>query len=85
MNEMNQPTDMDCQRVADLLVDFVTEELDPEIRKRIDAHLLECPDCMAFLNTYRKTIETTRSIVYEEIPQEMQKRVHGFLRSNIQP
>lgn len=84
MSEMNQPTELDCQRVADLLVDFVTEEMDPEIRKMIDAHLLECPDCMAFLNTYRKTIETTRSIVYEEIPQEMQKRLHGFLRSNIQ-
>lgn len=82
---MNQPSDLDCQRVADLLVDFVTEEIDPNIRQTIEAHLKECPDCVAFFNTYRKTIESTRSIAYEEIPQEMQERLHGLLRSKIQP
>ncbi len=85
MSEMSQPTELDCQRIADLIVDFVTDEMDPEIRKAVEGHLMECPDCTAFLNTYRKTIESTRSIAYEEIPQEIQERLHSFLRSEIQP
>jgi hypothetical protein len=85
MNEMNQPTELDCKRVADLLVDFVTEEVDSNIRQAIEAHLKVCPDCTSFLNTYRKTIESTRSITYDEIPPEMQERLHGFLRSKIEP
>jgi anti-sigma factor RsiW len=34
--------------------------LDPRLRTALAAHLRDCPDCAAFLKTYKKTIEVTR-------------------------
>ena len=38
-------------------------ELDPETTLEFEKHLEVCPDCVAFLNTYKKTVELTRSFL----------------------
>ena len=73
-----------CREITDLLVDYVTGELDPETVAALEEHLRLCPDCVAFLNTYKKTIQTTRSLRFEDIPAVMEKRVRRFLREQTQ-
>jgi anti-sigma factor RsiW len=73
-------TDLTCQQVAALLVDYVAEDMAPPTRAAFEAHLRNCPDCAAFLATYRETIRTTRAVRYEAIPAEMLTRVQRFLR-----
>ena len=73
-----------CREITDLLVDYVTGELDPETVAAFEEHLRLCPDCVAFLNTYKKTIQTTRSLRFEDIPAVMEKRVRRFLREQTQ-
>ena len=73
-----------CREITDLLLDYMTGELDPETVAAFEEHLRLCPDCVAFLNTYKKTIQTTRSLRFEDIPAEMEKRVRRFLRERTQ-
>ena len=73
-----------CREITDLLVDHMMGELDPETVAAFEEHLRLCPDCVAFLNTYRKTIRATRSLRYENIPAEMERRVRRFLRERTQ-
>ncbi len=56
-------TGITCRDATDLLLDFITGELNPEINTEFEKHLGVCPDCVAFLNTYKKTIELTKSFL----------------------
>ncbi len=73
-----------CREITDLLLDYMTGELDPETVAAFEDHLDLCPDCVAFLNTYKKTVQATRSLRFEDIPAEMEKRVRRFLRERTQ-
>jgi anti-sigma factor RsiW len=44
-------------------VDYLAGRLDPTVLSAFEKHLGECPDCAAFLNTYKKTIEATKSFL----------------------
>lgn len=72
-----------CQRITALILDYVTGELDAETALALKAHLRECPDCIAFIRTYQKTVQAAQSLRYEPIPLEMRKRVRQFLQERI--
>jgi anti-sigma factor RsiW len=73
-----------CQQVTELIIDYLSGELDPTTRQTFEVHLRGCKDCAAFLQTYRETIRATQSLRYEDIPHEMQSRVQQFLHEKIQ-
>jgi anti-sigma factor RsiW len=72
-----------CREITDLLVDYMTGELDPGTLSAFEEHLALCPDCVAFLNTYTKTVQVTRSLHYESIPPQLRKRVREFVHQRI--
>ncbi len=51
----------DCKKVTSLIQDYITGELEPDIASELEKHLSICPDCVAFLNTYKKTIGLVNS------------------------
>ena len=79
----SKSTHMTCKRVTSLIMDYLNAELDPETTQAFEKHLSECPDCVAFINTYKKTVKVTQSLRYEEIPGELEKRVREFLGQKI--
>lgn len=80
---MPRTVSITCRQVTSLIVDYLTHDLEPQDRLEFKAHLRKCPDCVAFLATYRKTIRVTRSLRYRDIPVEMRERVRQFLQSRI--
>jgi anti-sigma factor RsiW len=58
----------------------MTGELDPETASAFEEHLRLCSDCVAFLNTYKKTVQVTRSLRHDSIPAELQRRALRFLK-----
>ena len=75
--------DITCQHITALILDYVTGELDPRTTLAFKAHLRKCPDCIAFLSTYQKTVQAAQSLRYESIPLQMRRRVRQFLREMI--
>ena len=72
-----------CEQVTTLLIDYVAGDLDPATTLVLEQHVQNCPDCVAFLRTYRESIRLTRTLRYEDIPEELQDRVHAFLRQKM--
>ncbi len=70
-----------CQQVTDLIADYLSGALDAATASAFEAHLRGCLNCVAFLNTYKSTIHTLRSLRYEDIPAEMEERVRRFLEA----
>ncbi len=55
-----------CKDATSLIFEFLSGELNPETNSEFEKHLEICPDCVAFLNTYRKTVELTRSFLQKK-------------------
>jgi hypothetical protein len=72
-----------CQQLTDIILDYVTNDMEPALRAAFERHLQRCVDCVAFLNTYQETIRATRSVCHEDVPAEMVHRVQNFLRERI--
>jgi predicted anti-sigma-YlaC factor YlaD len=73
-----------CQQVTALLAEYVAGELDPATTQVLEAHLRACRDCIAFLNTYKTTIDATRTLRYEDMPVVLQDEMLNFLRHKLQ-
>ena len=52
-----------CEKETALIADYLASNLSPADLASFENHLEECPDCKAFLQTYKKTIEITRSFL----------------------
>jgi hypothetical protein len=50
---------LSCKKEVSLIADYLAASLTHQVKQAFDAHLKACPDCVAFLQTYRKTIEIT--------------------------
>lgn len=72
-----------CKQIADLLLDYLTDKLRPTVKQAFTKHLSSCPDCVNFVKTYKKTVQTTATLGAEEIPPKVRDNVLGFLRSKL--
>lgn len=72
-----------CKQITDLVFDYLNDNLSPNIKQDFQQHLRICPDCVNFLNTYKKTVSVGRSIRPEEIPPRVSNNVLDFLRSRM--
>jgi len=76
------PTDLECRQIADLLGDYFEGSLPRETRELIDFHIDGCPPCVAFLNTYKGTMDATRRLPDVPIPPELKNRLLNVLKSS---
>jgi anti-sigma factor RsiW len=55
-----------CIELIAFLDAYVDNELDPSTRSDFDLHLLVCASCLAYLASYRETIELARGAAERE-------------------
>lgn len=48
---------MTCQEIAEFLMDYLNGELPDGNRVVFEQHLGECPDCVAYLQSYQATVK----------------------------
>jgi anti-sigma factor RsiW len=74
-----------CEDVVKLLSDYIDGECSPEDKALIEAHLADCPDCVAFVNTFRKSISLAKNLMYVDIPEDLRVRLHRALDEKARP
>ena len=75
------PSELECRQIAELLGDYLDGSLPRETRELIDFHIDGCAPCVAFLNTYRGTVDATRRLPDVPIPPELKHRLLTVLKS----
>jgi anti-sigma factor RsiW len=70
--------ELTCREVADFLMAYDDGELAAAQRAAFDAHLAECPDCVAYLQSYRATVALGKRAFADEdgaaaevVPEEL--------------
>jgi anti-sigma factor RsiW len=52
---------MNCREFTEFLHEYVSDDLAAGERAEFEKHLAECPWCVAYLDSYRKTIQLERA------------------------
>jgi hypothetical protein len=72
-----------CKQIAELMADYLNDKLRPKVKEDFQKHLNLCPDCVNFLNTYKKTVQSAATLRAEEIPPKVRDNVLAFLRQKL--
>jgi anti-sigma factor RsiW len=71
--------------VVELLIDYVAGDLPAEHRARVQEHLDGCPPCVAYLQTYQATIQLSRQLPCDSMPEPLAQRLMAALAEMQQP
>jgi anti-sigma factor RsiW len=62
--------DLACQRLVEMITDYLEGALDPDTRRVVDEHLALCDGCAAYLAQMRATLQALGTIPPQELPEE---------------
>lgn len=73
---------MNCREFTEFLHEYLSGELPDAERSVFESHLAECPWCVAYLDSYRKTIQLEQSAFTQadeappsEAPEELVRAI----------
>ncbi|MBT3515441.1 MAG: zf-HC2 domain-containing protein [Nitrospina sp.] len=69
-----------CKECIELLHDYLEGELSPEINASLEEHFLDCPPCIAFVNTYKSATQICKTTLQsKDIPDAVKSRLKEFV------
>lgn len=72
--------DIGCQECMDLLADYVDGKLPREQSELLEWHIEGCGPCVAFVNTYKGTVDAAKRLRQTTMPTELRDRLIAFLQ-----
>ena len=72
---------MTCRELVEFLMDYLDEQLAEPERLCFEEHLGECPDCVAYLATYREAVRLGKEAcaagdaIPAEVPEDLVRAV----------
>ena len=74
---------MNCQQLADFILDYLEGQLPPETKSAFEHHLTLCPNCVSYIASYGTTMELARRAfeddAAEPAPQMPEELVQAIL------
>ncbi|MDB4981586.1 MAG: putative zinc-finger [Myxococcales bacterium] len=76
-----------CQQLIEFCLDYVEGALPDDEQVRFRRHLSQCPDCVTFFETYRRTpevsreAEASRDAMKARMPESVRDSVRSYLRT----
>jgi anti-sigma factor RsiW len=64
-----------CKEFLQELNDYLDETVDVELRRRLEAHITECPNCFVICDTTKRTIQVYKGMEPQSIPEDVQARL----------
>ncbi|HVY09750.1 MAG TPA: anti-sigma factor [Mycobacteriales bacterium] len=69
-----------CRQAVALMTDYLDGALKSAQRRRLEAHLAECPHCEDYLEQLRRTIELTGRVDADQLEPAMVDELVGIYR-----
>ena len=68
-----------CKDFLSELNEYFDETTDAEIRRRVEEHVSECPNCFVVFDTTKKTLQIYKGMEPQPIPQDVHSRLMAVL------
>lgn len=69
---------MNCRTFIEFMLEYFADALSPEERAAFEAHLGECPECVAYLQQYEQTVKLGKAACCHEdepIPEDLVRAI----------
>ena len=68
-----------CKEFLQELNEYLDDTVDTDLRKRLEAHVTECPNCWVICDTTKRTIQVYKGMQPQVIPQDVHSRLMAAL------
>lgn len=73
-----------CKDVVENIIGYIEAELDDRTLEELEKHLNECPECRAFVATYKRMLDLTGKLKQRTfVTHEVRARLKELLKSKI--
>lgn len=72
-----------CKQFMDELSDYLDEKTDAEVRKKLEQHINDCPNCWVICDTTKKTIQIYKGMDPFPMPPEVHSRLMSALEQKM--
>jgi anti-sigma factor (TIGR02949 family) len=72
-----------CKDFLSELSDYLDENIDAELRAKLERHIIECPNCWVIADTTRRTIRIYKGMEPHPVPEDVQSRLMQALERKI--
>ncbi len=72
--------DLTCQRVVELVSEYLGHTLTDEDRRAFEAHLETCPPCTTYLEQMKTVLNLASSLGKAPAPEEVEPRLLALFR-----
>jgi len=72
--------EMACKELVERLTDYLEGAMDAPERERLEAHLENCPGCVAFMKQMRETLRSLVASGVEEVGSQRRKELLDVFR-----
>ena len=83
--EENKQRDSECLALFGRLSEYIDGEMTPEDCRHLEMHLADCPPCVEFLKSLRRSVAASHEFAAEErpapVPPEMEQRLRQAWQS----
>lgn len=77
---------MECKEIFAALSEYIDGELPPGLCEQIESHIGDCPPCIEFVESLRKTLALTRSMApaapAPDLPAEAVERLRQIYQKH---
>ena len=64
-----------CKQFLQELNDFLDPSTDPEMKRHLEAHVNECPNCFVIVDTTKKTMQVYKGCQPQTLPEDVKARL----------
>lgn len=72
-----------CNRFLEELSEYLDESVHGKLRKELEAHVAECPNCWVVVDTTKKTLQIYKGLEPEPLTNDLQARLMGALEKKM--
>lgn len=64
-----------CKQFLQELNDYLDPNTDVEMKRRLERHVTECPNCFVIVDTTQKTLQIYKGVEPQQIPEDVKTRL----------
>jgi len=72
-----------CKEFLQELNEYLDETVDAELRRRLEAHVTECPNCWVICDTTKRTIQVYKGMQAQSLPDDVRGRLMMALEKRL--
>jgi len=72
-----------CKEFLQELNDYLDDTVDVDLKRHLEAHITECPNCWVICDTTKKTIEVYKGMKPQVLPDDVYARLMTALERKL--